>query len=49
MGSLGHSGINIGDIEPEMKRKIRRAFKMYDQADKVYDELFRKDEEALKL
>ena len=30
LGSLGHSGINVADIEPDMKRKIRRAFKMYD-------------------
>lgn len=49
LGNLGHTGIDIENIEPELKRKIKRALRMYDQADKVYKELFCKDEEAVKL
>ena len=49
LGRLGHTGIDIENIEPEMKRKIKEALSMYDQADKVYQELFCKDEEAVKL
>ena len=30
LGKLGHTGIDVENIEPEQKRKIKRALRMYD-------------------
>ena len=49
LGKLGHTGIDVENLEPDEKRKIKRALRMFDQAEKVYQELFCKDEEAIKL
>ena len=37
----------MNDIEQKMKKRIKRASQRYDDADKVYHELFRKDEDEV--